>query len=79
LLLPAAQHSLAGSILALSNTLAGNLLVVGSIADISVIDQAARLGIRIRWREQALGGVSVMLLTLAVAAGWLVMQARFSG
>ena len=47
LLLPAAHHPLAGPILALSSTLAGNLIVVGSIANIIVIDQAARLGIRI--------------------------------
>ncbi len=79
LLLPAAQHPLAGPILALSSTLAGNLLVVGSIANIIVIDQAARLGIRISWREHALVGVPVTLLTLAIAAGWLVMLARFSG
>jgi Na+/H+ antiporter NhaD/arsenite permease-like protein len=33
--------------------LAGNLFIVGSIANIIVIDQAERLGIRITWREHA--------------------------
>ena len=76
LLLPTAHHSLAGPILALSSTLAGNLLVVGSIANIIVIDQAARLGIRISWREHALVGVPVTILTLALAAVWLVILAN---
>jgi Na+/H+ antiporter NhaD/arsenite permease-like protein len=75
LLLPAAHHPLAGPILALSSTLAGNLFVVGSIANIIVIDQAARLGVRISWREHALVGVPVTLLTLAIAAVWLVILA----
>jgi Na+/H+ antiporter NhaD/arsenite permease-like protein len=79
LLLPAAHHPLAGPILALSSTLAGNLLVVGSIANIIVIDQAARLGIRISWREHAIVGVPVTLLTLAIAAVWLVMLASWFG
>lgn len=79
LLLPAAQHPLAGPVLALSSTLAGNLLIVGSIANIIVIDQAARLGIRIGWREHAVVGVPVTLLTLAIAAVWLVVLAASSG
>jgi Na+/H+ antiporter NhaD/arsenite permease-like protein len=53
LLLPAATHPQAGAILALASTLAGNLFIVGSIANIIVIDQAERLGIRITWREHA--------------------------
>jgi Na+/H+ antiporter NhaD/arsenite permease-like protein len=79
LLLPVAQHPLAGPILALSSTLAGNLLIVGSIANIIVIDQAARLGIRIGWREHAVVGVPVTLLTLAIAAVWLVVLAAWVG
>lgn len=75
LLLPAASHPLAGPILALSSTLAGNLFIVGSIANIIVVDQAARLGVRISWREHARVGVPVTLVTLAVAAGWLWLLA----
>ncbi|MFH0965255.1 MAG: SLC13 family permease [Planctomycetota bacterium] len=71
LLLPHASHPLSGPILALSSTLAGNLLVVGSIANIIVIDQAARLGVRISWREHARTGIPVTLLTLALAAASL--------
>jgi Na+/H+ antiporter NhaD/arsenite permease-like protein len=75
LLLPAASHPLAGPILALASTLAGNLFIVGSIANIIVIDQAERLGISISWREHARVGIPVTLLTLAIAAGWLWIRA----
>jgi len=71
LLLPSATHTMAGPVLALSSTLAGNLLIVGSIANIIVIDQAAQLGITISWREHARIGIPVTLLTLVIAAGWL--------
>jgi Na+/H+ antiporter NhaD/arsenite permease-like protein len=78
LLLPAAKHPLAGPILALSSTLAGNLFIVGSIANIIVVDQAARLGVRIDWRTHAKVGVPVTLLTLAIAAGWLWLLAAMT-
>jgi Na+/H+ antiporter NhaD/arsenite permease-like protein len=75
LLLPHASHPLAGPILALSSTLAGNLLIVGSIANVIVVDQAAALGVRIGWREHARVGIPVTLATLAVAAAWLALRA----
>ena len=71
LLLPAATHEIAGPVLALASTLAGNLLVVGSIANIIVINAAQRRGIAIGWREHARVGVPVTLATLAIAAGCL--------
>jgi Na+/H+ antiporter NhaD/arsenite permease-like protein len=73
LLLRFAEHPLAGPVLALSSTLAGNLIVVGSIANIIVIDQASRLGVRITWREHARTGIPITIATLAVAAAWLVV------
>jgi Na+/H+ antiporter NhaD/arsenite permease-like protein len=75
LLLPFAERPLDGTVLAVFSTLAGNLLVVGSIANIIVIDQAARLGITISWREHARVGVPVTLLSLAVSAGWFACLA----
>jgi len=74
LLLPAARDALDGAVLALSSTLAGNLIIVGSIANIIVVDQAARLGVEIDWRRHARVGVPVTLLTLALAAGWLTLR-----
>jgi len=75
LLLPSASHELAGPVLALSSTLAGNLLIVGSIANIIVVDQAARLRLPITWRDHARVGVPVTLATLAIAAVWLWLLA----
>ncbi len=68
LLLPVASHPFAGPVLALSSTFAGNLLIVGSIANIIVVESAAAHGIRISWRDHAPTGVIVTVLTLAVAA-----------
>jgi Na+/H+ antiporter NhaD/arsenite permease-like protein len=73
LLLPAAKHEDAGVILALASTFAGNLLLVGSIANLIVAEQAARLGIRITWREHARVGIPVTFLTLGIAALWLAL------
>lgn len=73
LLLPAASHPLAGSILALASTFAGNLLLVGSIANLIVLDQAERMDpdLRFTWIEHARVGIPVTLVTLSLAAGWL--------
>ncbi len=71
LLLPSATTPLAGAVLALASTLAGNLLLVGSIANLIVAEQAAPLGVVLGWREHARVGIPVTLLTLALAGGWL--------
>ncbi|HJW10183.1 MAG TPA: anion transporter [Albitalea sp.] len=76
LLLPVAQHALAGPLLALVSTLAGNLFIVGSIANIIVVDAAARRGVRIDWRRHARVGLPVTLATLAVTAGYLWLRYR---
>jgi Na+/H+ antiporter NhaD/arsenite permease-like protein len=76
LLLPVATHPVAGTLLALVSTLAGNLLLVGSIANLIVVDAAARRGVPIGWRAHARVGVPVTLATLAVAAASLAWHAR---
>ncbi|MBQ5947866.1 anion transporter [Massilia sp. ST3] len=73
LLLPAVQHEVGGVLLALVSTLAGNLLIVGSIANIIVVDAAARYGIAIDWRSHARVGVPVTLATLAVSGIYLAL------
>ncbi|MFZ5584312.1 MAG: SLC13 family permease [Thermodesulfobacteriota bacterium] len=75
LLLPSAQAPGAGALLALASTLAGNLLLVGSIANLIVVDQAAAMGVAIGWREHARVGAPVTVVTLALAAGWLWLRA----
>jgi Na+/H+ antiporter NhaD/arsenite permease-like protein len=69
LLLPGVHDPQAGILLALSSTLAGNLFVVGSIANIIVLDQAGRLNIRISWKDHAAVGIPVTLLTMTI--GWI--------
>lgn len=71
LLLPVATEPHAGPLLALVSTLAGNLLIVGSIANIIVVDAARRQGIEIDWRRHARTGVPVTVVTLAIVALWL--------
>lgn len=74
LLLPAATHPDAGVLLAISSTLAGNLLIVGSIANIIVVDAAARRHITLGWKRHARVGVPVTLLTLGLAAAYFRLR-----
>lgn len=78
LLLPVATHPLSGPILALATTLAGNLLLVGSIANLIVVEQSERLRIRPRTGSWARAHVRVSLPitlgTLVLAAGWLWLR-----
>ncbi len=74
LLLHAARAPFAGPMLALVSTLAGNLLIVGSIANIIVVDAARRRGIEIGWRRHARTGVPVALATLALTAAWFALR-----
>jgi Na+/H+ antiporter NhaD/arsenite permease-like protein len=75
LLLPAATEPFSGPMLALVSTLAGNLLIVGSIANIIVVDAARRHGIAIDWRRHARTGVPVTIATLAITAAWFAWRA----
>jgi len=59
LLLPVARPASDGPLLALASTLSGNLLIVGSIANIIVVAAAQRRGIRIDWRTHARAGIPV--------------------
>ena len=74
LLLPAATETFSGPMLALVSTLAGNFLIVGSIANIIVVDAARRRGIAIDWRSHARAGVPVTLITLAITAAWFALR-----
>jgi Na+/H+ antiporter NhaD/arsenite permease-like protein len=75
LLLPASSGPQAGAVLALASTFAGNLLIVGSIANIIVVEEGRQQGVIIDWRSHVRSGAPVTLATLAVAAAWLWMRA----
>lgn len=74
LLLPHLQDpaSSAGLQLALVTTFAGNLLLVGSIANLIVADLAGQQGVHIGWREHARIGVPVTLLSLGLV--WIALR-----
>ncbi|HEV2844764.1 MAG TPA: SLC13 family permease, partial [Thermoanaerobaculia bacterium] len=57
-----------GYALALSSTFAGNAVLVGSIANLIVAEQAGRLGIPFGFREHLRMGLPVTLISLGLAA-----------
>ena len=59
--------------LALSSTFAGNLITIGSIANLIVIEQAAACGVNITFRDHARVGVPITVLSLAVLAAWIAV------
>ncbi|GBD41055.1 putative transporter [bacterium HR39] len=59
--------------LALLTTLAGNLLLTGSLANIIAVEQAARAGVRVGFADHARFGVPITLLSLLLAALWLLV------
>jgi Na+/H+ antiporter NhaD/arsenite permease-like protein len=71
LLLPHIKTESSGVLLALASTFAGNLRLVGSIANLIVADLARKCGVAIGWKQHAAIGVPVTLGTLALVWGWL--------
>lgn len=58
--------------LALLSTLAGNLLLVGSLANLIVVERAAGAGVQLGFLEHARCGVPMTLLSFVVAVAWLL-------
>ena len=59
--------------LAMASTLAGNLTITGSIANIIVVERAAAEGVQIGFGEFLRIGVPVTVATLGCGAAWLWM------
>ena len=57
--------------LAVSSTFAGNLITIGSIANLIVIEQAASCGVRISFWDHARVGIPVTLASFVVLAVWI--------
>lgn len=74
LLLPASPTPQTRLLLALASTLAGNLFLLGSIANLIVAEQAAKLGVFITWRTHLRVGAPVTLATFAIAGFWLWLR-----
>jgi Na+/H+ antiporter NhaD/arsenite permease-like protein len=61
--------------LAMASTLAGNLTLVGSVANLIVVEQA-RGEMKVGFWEYARVGVPLTLVTLAIGVGWLSLVTR---
>jgi Na+/H+ antiporter NhaD/arsenite permease-like protein len=57
--------------LAMSSTLAGNLTITGSVANIIVVERAAAEGVPVDFREYVRVGVPLTLATLLIGSMWL--------
>ena len=60
-------------VLAVSSTYAGNLLIVGSIANLITVEQARGFGIKIGFWEHARVGIPVTLLSMLIAFAWMAL------
>jgi Na+/H+ antiporter NhaD/arsenite permease-like protein len=57
--------------LASLSTLAGNFLIIGSLANIITVERAAEAGVRLGFLEHARAGIPMTLLAQAAAVSWL--------
>jgi len=74
LLLPfVGRQPATGYAMALASTFAGNAVLVGSIANLIVAEQAGRLGVRFGFREHLRVGLPVTLASLVLAAGAMLL------
>jgi Na+/H+ antiporter NhaD/arsenite permease-like protein len=67
------QKELAWLALAMSSTLAGNLTVLGSVANLIVVENARRAGIELSFLEYLKVGVPLTILTTLLGIGWLAL------
>ena len=70
--MPPANRETAWLALAMSSTLAGNLTVLGSVANLIVVEQARREGVTVSFLEYLRVGAPLTLATLAVGVAWLM-------
>jgi Na+/H+ antiporter NhaD/arsenite permease-like protein len=73
LAMPECVRETAWLALAMSSTFAGNLTVLGSVANLIVVEQARKEGVPISFWDYCRVGIPVTLLTLVVGAGWLAI------
>ena len=69
--IPAATQETAWLALAMSSTLAGNLTILGSVANLIVLENGNREGVRVSFWEYCKVSVPLTILTLAVGIAWL--------
>jgi Na+/H+ antiporter NhaD/arsenite permease-like protein len=68
---PAEARESAWLALAMSSTFAGNLTVLGSVANLIVVESARREGVAISFWDYCKVGIPLTILTLALGIAWL--------
>ncbi|MGI6087298.1 MAG: anion transporter [Kiritimatiellia bacterium] len=68
------ENTAAWYIMALASTYAGNLVTIGSIANLITIEQAGLYGVKISFGEHARIGVPVTIISLLILVGWIAMR-----
>jgi Na+/H+ antiporter NhaD/arsenite permease-like protein len=71
--LPASAQETAWLSLAMSSTLAGNLTLLGSVANLIVVGIALLEGVRISFWDYCRSGVPTTILTLALGVSWMYL------
>ncbi len=69
--MPGASRETAWLALAMSSTFAGNLTVLGSVANLIVVENASREGVTVSFWEYCKVGVPLTILTLGLGIAWL--------
>jgi Na+/H+ antiporter NhaD/arsenite permease-like protein len=60
--------------LAVSSTYAGNLILLGSIANLIVVEKAKEQGINLSFREHAVSGVPITFISLIILICWNIIS-----
>ncbi|MDP9174947.1 MAG: anion transporter [Planctomycetota bacterium] len=63
-------------ILALASTLAGNLTLVGSIANLIVAEQASRLGVKLDLKSYCKVGIPLTIISVTLGTMWILLVMR---
>lgn len=59
--------------LAVSSTFAGNLILLGSIANLIVVEKAEEQGVTMGFKEHAVVGIPVTAISLLILVGWAMI------
>jgi len=68
---PLPDHDKAWLVIAMASTLAGNFTVLGSIANLIVVQKAAASGVEISFWDYFRVGAPLTIITLTIGTWWL--------
>ena len=68
------NHPVTAYTLAMANSFGGNLLLIGSVANIIVIQQARAMGIKISFWDFARLGIPATIVALLILLGWVSLM-----